>query len=114
MITLSQTRGDTRGYYFKRIDGDGQVITTAPNSLYFTVKSSFFTQQVVFQKKLEDMTVDEDGTYHFVIEPKDTESLDYGSYVWDIQVTQDNVVTTIAKGTLNLTHEATWASNEGE
>lgn len=114
MDKLSQTRGDTRGYYFKRIDAEGQTIMATPDSLFFTVKASFNAQPFVFQKTLEDMTFDENGVYHFTIEPEDTETLSYGTYAWDIQVTQDGVVTTIAKGYLELTHEATWSSNEGE
>lgn len=112
MIQLTQTRGDTRGYYFTRVDGSGQTITIQPDSLYFTVKLSFDVQEMVLQKTLEDMTQDENGTFHFTLEASDTQNLPYGTYVWDIQVTQDNVVTTIAKGTLKLTKEATWYSNE--
>ena len=111
--TLTQTRGDTRGYYFTRVDGAGNVITSTPDSLYFTVKTSFGVPKFVLQKTLDDMTVDEEYAYHFTIEPEDTESLPYGGYVFDIQVTQDSVVTTIAKGKFVITEEATWAINEG-
>lgn len=111
---LEQTRGDTRSYCFQRKDANGNVITDTPDSLYFTVKTSFNIRAFVLQKTLEDMTMDEDGTYHFTIEPEDTENLDYGAYAFDIQVTQDGIVATIAKGRFILTEEATWASNEGE
>lgn len=114
LLTLTQTRGDTRGYYFTRVDGAGQVISATPDSLYFTVKTSFNTPQFVLQKSLADMTIDEEYVYHFTILPEDTERLPYGTYVFDIQVTQDGVVTTIAKGKFVLTQEATWAINEGD
>lgn len=113
MAELSQTRGDTVGYTFQRLNADGEVITTAPQSLYFTVKHKFTDKEAVLQKKMDEMTMDQDGTWHFVLQSEDTESLDYGVYVYDIQVTDNDAVTTIAKGNLKLTGEATWAVNEG-
>lgn len=112
MITLTQTRGDTRSYYFKRTNADGSTITTQPTSLYFTVKRNYIVKDFVLQKTLDDMTVDAESNYHFTIEPEDTDKLDYGKYVFDIQVRQDGAVTTIAKGEFILTEEATWADNE--
>ncbi len=41
MTNLSQTRGDTAGYTFKRIDADGNTITTTPDALYFTLKKAY-------------------------------------------------------------------------
>ena len=112
MTNLNQTRGDTRSYFFQRVDASGAVITAQPDSLYFTVKKSFNDKNSILQKKLSDMTVDDDGTYHFTILPADTETQAYGQYVFDIQVTQNGVVTTICKGNFTLTPEATWAVNE--
>lgn len=110
---IKQTRGDTRSYKFTRLDPQGEVITAIPDSLYFTVKTSYNTPNFVIQKTLDDMTIDEENVYHFTIEPNDTEQLPYGTYVFDIQVTQDGVVTTIAKDKFVLTQEATWVINEG-
>lgn len=109
---LSQTRGDTAGYYFTRVDTEGEPITTAPQSIYFTVKRSFNDSRAILQKKMSDMTMAEDGTWHFVIQAGETDGLPYGDYVYDIQVTDDDAVTTIVKGKFTLTPEATWRSNE--
>lgn len=105
-------RGDTARFFFQRIDAEGEVITTRPDTLYFTVKKDFKTVPFVLQKKLDDMRMDEDGTFHFTIEPEDTEELQYRTYVYDIQVVQDGVKTTIAKGGFVITTEVTFIENE--
>lgn len=109
---MQLTRGDTKKYYFQRKNKDGEVIIDAPSAIYFTVKRQYFDQDPLIQKTLDDMTLDADGTYHFTIEPTDTDGLKYGTYVFDIQVVNANVKTTIAKGNLVVTEEVTFASNE--
>jgi len=112
---MNLRRGDTGKFKFQRLDAEGQPITTIADEVYFTVKKNTKTQDYLIQKKLEDMTFDEDGTYHFVIEPEDTNSLKYSDdYVYDIEVTQDGDVSTIALGTFSLQEEVTFASNKGE
>lgn len=106
------TRGDTGAYKFTRINAAGEPITEAPDALYFTVKRSFSYSDFVLQKSMEDMTLDNDGTWHFVIEPEDTATLDYGDYVYDIEVTVSDYVKTISKGKFSITEEATWAANK--
>lgn len=114
MTTIQIIRGDTAQYKFQRVDGDGHVITTAPDALYFTVKESTNKLNYVFQKRLDDMTLDSDGTYHFTIEPTDTNGLQYGNYAYDIEVIVDGVKNTPAIGTFNILPEVTWVQNETE
>lgn len=109
---MNLTRGDTGQYKFQRLDSDGTVITSTPDSIYFTVKKSFSSSTVVIQKTISDMTMEEDNYWHFTLNPEDTEELDTGIYVYDIEVTEDGYVATIAKGTLKLLPEATWYSNK--
>lgn len=109
---MKQIRGDTKKYYFQRKDRNGDIITATPDSIYFTVKRDYTDTKVVFQKTIHDMTMDEDGTWHFTILPTDTNGLKYGNYVFDIQVTQDTVVTTIAKGVFTVEQEVTFVENE--
>lgn len=109
---MELTRGDTGQYKFQRLDADGQVITTAPTAMYFTVKKSYQSATAEVQKTLDDMTIDEDSYWHFTLDPEDTEALDIGNYVYDIEVTTEGVVSTIAKGTLKLLAEATWYTNK--
>lgn len=105
-------RGDTGAFKFQRLDSSGEAITTTPTAIYFTVKKSYSHADDIFQKTLSDMTMDEDGTWHFTINPVDTASLDYGQYVFDLEVTTDDYVQTIAKGKLLLEEEATWVGNK--
>jgi hypothetical protein len=107
------TRGDTKGLTFKRKNSDGSIITTKADKVYFTVKKSSVTGNVVFQKTIEDMTFDLDGTYHFVINPSDTNGLTYGNYVYDLEVKIGNYVKTISKGDFVITDEVTHEENEG-
>lgn len=109
---MELTRGDTGRYKFRRTDEAGNPILTVPSSMYFTVKKNYGLDSFIFQKKLEDMTIDASGFWHFTIEPADTQTLNTGNYVFDIEVTTDDVVQTIAKGTLRLTDEATWYNNK--
>ena len=112
MSNLIQTRGDTAGYTFKRVNAEGQTIKTEPDKIYFTVKQSFTTKEHVLQKTTDDMTMDNDGTWHFVIQAGETDVFDFGSYVYDIEVIENNAVSTISKGKFTLTEEATWKVNE--
>ena len=106
------TRGDTAGYNFQRKDAEGNVITTTPDALYFTVKAKWTDEKALIQKTINDMTKDEDGTWHFVIQSDETDGLPYGNYVYDIEVIDDDAVQTISKGMLTITEEATWQVNE--
>lgn len=106
------TRGDTAGYNFQRKDAEGNVITTTPDALYFTVKAKWTDEKALIQKTINDMTKDEDGTWHFVIQSGETDGLPYGNYVYDIEVIDDDAVQTISKGMLTITEEATWQVNE--
>lgn len=111
---IRMIRGDTAKYKFQRIDGNGQVITELPDYLYFTVKESTNKLNYVFQKDLNDMTVDSDGFYHFVVEPEDTNNLQYGNYAFDIEIIVSGVKTTVALGTFTILPEVTWVQNEEE
>lgn len=107
-------RGDTKKLKFLRKTKSGEVIKTKPDKLYFTVKSSYYAKDYLFQKSLENgiSFSEEDYFYRFTINPKDTDSLDYGNYVYDIEIITADTVKTIAKGTLEIKEEVTFAENE--
>lgn len=113
---LNQTkfmiRGDSKAYKFQRKDREGNILTDKPTTLFFTLKTSFNTKDFVLQKTLDNMYISEDGYWHFVLNPDDTEDLPYGKYCWDIQVVQDGFKTTISRGFLVLSNESTWKENE--
>lgn len=107
-------RGDTLKLKFQRKNKNGEVIKTKPDKLYFTVKSNYYTKDYLFQKSLENgiSFSEEDYFYRFTINPEDTDGLDYGNYVYDIETISDKTVKTIAKGTLEIKEEVTFAENE--
>lgn len=106
-------RGDSLSLKFQRLDAEGSVITTEADEVFFTVKKNTATKDVLFQKKLEDMTFDNDGTYHITILPGDTEELPYGSYAYDLEVlVGDDYKKTISIGDFVIKEEVTFASNE--
>lgn len=109
---IKATRGDTIALAFQRKDMDGEVIMDTPTAMYFTMKETFNTMPYVVQKTLEDMEMDAEGVWHFVIAPAETEALLFGDYVFDIEVTDGDAVTTIAKGEIKLEGEATWRANK--
>lgn len=104
------TRGDTYRFKFQRLDENGGVIESKAQKMWFTVKRNYNTKEKLIQKTLEknEITFDSEFFYHIIIEPSDTSGLQYKKYVYDIQVENDGIVSTIAKGELNLTHEVTF------
>lgn len=64
------TRGDTFLFKFQRKNKDGGIITRQPNEMYFTVKYGNNTESFVFQKTLNDITVDSENYYHIRINPE--------------------------------------------
>lgn len=105
-------RGDTAQFKFQRLDSNNEPILIEADAIYFTVKKNYFTEDYVIQKKLSDMTFDEQGYYHFKIEPEDTNDLLYKDYVYDIEVIVGDYKQTISKGVLTITEEVTYNSNE--
>ena len=111
-------RGDTYPLRkFRVTDKNKKVIQlTNKEQLYFTVKTDANSNKVLFQKrKNEGIELGEDGYYHITLDPADTNNLDYGTYVYDIQLKSTNskvLVKTLFEGTITLTNEVTWGVDE--
>lgn len=105
-------RGDTAKFKFRRHNADGNVIATPADEIYFTVKTNGYSDNVLLQKTLADMTFDENYYYHFTILPEDTDNLDYGTYQYDVEIIQDGNKTT-TRGEFIIDEEITFASDEG-
>ncbi len=114
MTTLTQTRGDTAGFKFQRKTVGGNVIKTTPDAMFVTIKGSPNTATILIQKPLEEMTMTEDGYWHWHTEPGDTAKLPYGCYVGDVEVHKNGGIITISKFKFVLTEEETWSSGEQE
>ena len=112
---ISIRRGDTKVLKFQRKNEEG-VIETEAKELYFTVKENSNKQNYLFQKTLNDgITFNtEDFYYRITIYPSDTDNLYYGTYLYDIEVKEDDYVKTIDLGELVVKEEATFAGNEVE
>ncbi len=114
--TLSINRGTYVGYKAQRINMDGTPITVIADGVYFVVKRKWTDKNAVIIKTLEDMTFDEQGYYHFSINPEDTENLPYGNYVWDFtSVHNDNSYRAKpAHGKFIIGNSAGWIVNQTE
>ena len=110
-MKLTMTRGDTQVYRFQR-KKNGDVLLTPADEIYFTIKNTALPLKPLLMKTINDMDFNaENGTYRFVIHPEDTAVLPIGTYRYDIQVTDNGVVKTVAKGDFELTWEVTFYEN---
>lgn len=107
-------RGDTCPVEFDITNQDGEGLDDLENAnIYFTVKNSFSDINYLFQKTYSAGQISKEGNvYSLIILPTDTENLDYGRYVYDICVVCQDFKATLVRGTLTLTNEVTFASNE--
>lgn len=106
-------RGDYDTKYFVRKDRQGNVITSIPEKIYFTVKNDIHSDEVLIQKRLnEGITVDEDFVYKIEFNASDTDNLAFGKYVYDIEIKNGDKPKTIQIGTLEITNEVTTAKDE--
>ena len=86
MEKLEIIKGDTLPLKLTLKDGEGHAINVADiRSIYCTFKKRPFSD-VIFQKTLDDMEYS-DGVLHIVFEKEDTQDLDIGDFVFDIEIT---------------------------
>ena len=106
-FAIAMTRGDSESLTVKKkndVWAEGEVIT-------MTVRTDA-EGDIVFQKAVSEF--DGDGAAVIAIEPEDTEGLDFGNYVYDIQLSVGERVKTLIPpkpGKLpkfTLTEEATY------
>lgn len=109
-------RGNTKYFKFQRkYKHTQEVIEKLPDNLYFTIKYSDNTDDVLIQKKLNAGIEynNQDNYYYITIDFDDTENLPYGKYYFDIKVIKNtNYKQTIARGELEITSQITRAINE--
>lgn len=101
--TIYLTKGDTFKAVISIFNPDGSVYTpTTGDSVRFALKKTI--DDSVEPIILREIPID---TMMLVINPEDTKNLEYGSYVYDIQLTKANgdVDTFITASKLKLTYE---------
>lgn len=106
---LSMVRGDTQALELEITDND---TPTTVDSIYFTVKNDTHTEEVLFQKKLNDGITLTNDVYNITIDPSDTENLDYGKYAFDIKIIKNSIKKRPIVGILDITDEVTFTCNE--
>lgn len=111
-IDFEFPRGDTAPISFNFSDTNGEGLKDF-DEIYFTVKKSYQVKDYIFQKRLSRGEITNDnGKYSLILLHKDTANLNYGSYVYDIQVVSGIYYKTVCRGQLTLTNESTWITNE--
>ena len=111
MLQISLPRGDIRNIRFNVTSGE--TAYTDFTEVYFTVKTATNKRNLLFQKKLSDGSIVLDGEcFSTRIESEDTEGLEYGKYVFDIEVVKGDVIKQTTLGELTITPEVTFNENE--
>lgn len=113
-MLISMPRGDMVAKSFAVCAADGSPLTDTLDEIYITVKKCFRDKTFKFQKRLSngDITSLGEGRYQFTIMPEDTDNLDFGEYVFDIELVITGRLKKTFVGKLRLTDEVTYASNE--
>lgn len=106
---FSMVRGDTQSFELEITENNESVTV---DSIYFTVKNDTHTDEVLFQKKLNDGITLTNDVYNITIDPSDTDSLDYGRYAYDIEIIKNSIKKTIAVGVLDIKEKVTFVINE--
>lgn len=84
------------------------------DDIFMTVKRTYEHSQMIFQKRLSNGTIEKVGEadYQFTILPEDTDKLQYGNYVFDIELVRGDEIKQTFVGDFILTPEVTFAGNE--
>lgn len=101
--TIVLTRGDSAVLKLTVVDGEGQLYKIADNdTVIFTIKKYTTDKDVVLKKTLTDGQI--------IINPQDTENLEYGQYVYDVELTQGSgfVATVIPPTRFVVAEEVSW------
>ena len=113
MLRIEMPRGDIHHIQFSVVNQSGTNENLDFDEIFFTVKDSYNRSGYLFQKKLSDGSIVKDGdVYTFTINPEDTNSLQFKTYVFDIEVLSDNTVKSTFVGNLHITEEVTYQENE--
>ena len=91
---------------FKILDKNKKPVNIGFKNIIMTFKDNFSSPNILFKKSLHngDITKDDEGYYHFSINPEDTQDLKYADYVFDIQIRNESpkIKKTIVTGMLRI------------
>lgn len=114
-MDLEFPRGDTQVCKFKIKDKNGEELSLSnTDKLFFTCKKNSKSDEIVFQKTLDNgIEQRSDGYYYITINSDDTAELNYGEYGYDIELkTEAGIVKTLTIGSIALTDEFTFKGDE--
>lgn len=112
-MDIEFVRGDTQFFRFQVKDGEENPIELKTgDNLYFTVKQNANSEEVLIQKKYPENITYSEGYFNFVLNSEDTSDLAYGTYNYDIELKSGDYVKTLGQGTITLTEEITFRSDE--
>lgn len=98
---FTMIRGDTVRFSlsFKNLDED-------PDEIWFSVRENY-DAPYIFQKSLDDGITQDDDGYAVRIAPEDTQELEAGKYVYDLEIKIDDDVYTPLTGRLDIAPDVT-------
>ena len=113
-MRIAMHRGDIDYERFVINNQDGTVSDVDFDSIYFTVKKTFKDKTVLLQKSLKDNTIEKlgPGDYQLKIERADTSNMAFGRYVFDIQLSYQDILNETFTGDFDLLPEATNPESE--
>ena len=113
-MRISMPRGDIYPVRFQIYETETEITHIDFTQIYMTCKKCAKDVTPLFQKSLSSGTIVkiDDGDYQFRIEPEDTNNLQFGEYVFDIELIYENEIKQTIRGTLRLDEEVTHAINE--
>lgn len=103
MNDITLTRGDTLHLQITLTDQEGEVYTLQDgDTLVFTVKKNTSSDVVLIQKNILNSNI--------TISHEDTKNMAYGTYMYDVQLTQANgdVTTVIKPSKFKITEEVNY------
>ena len=111
-MNIKMPRGDIKTISFSIYSG-GATSTETFDDIYFTVKRNENDRHPVIQKRLSRKEIVHQGNSYFItIMPEDTDCLEFGSYLFDIEIVKMPKIKQTFVGVLTLTKEVTDARNE--
>lgn len=103
-------RGDSREYALSFTDKEGAAIDITGWKVYFTLKKNPLTNDdnAGVKKDITDHEAPQEGKTKIVLAPSDTDHLNPGDYVFDIQIKKPSGdVITVVKGSLKIEADVT-------
>lgn len=92
------------------------IVLGEGDQVYFSIKNSYSSEEVLIQKKLGDgIVLGENNKYLISVEPEENSNLHYMDYVYDVEVkigSEIKKTKTIKRGILKVDYEVTHLSNE--